>query len=57
MFSVQWGCPEGYYKLMEDCFKPVREHKEMYAAKEYCEAEGGMLARPQHELDVNNSHK
>ena len=52
--SVQWDCPEGYHKLTEDCFKAVREQKDMVDATAYCESEGTKLARPLHDVDVRH---
>ena len=38
---------------MEDCFKPMRVAKTYEDAYGHCRAEGAVLARPQHELDVS----
>lgn len=51
--SADWGCPDGYFKLMENCFKAVNESKTFIDAQEHCETqEGARLARPQLDLDV-----
>jgi hypothetical protein len=49
-----WDCPDGYFKIAEDCVKMFTERKTYLEAMDTCGNEGAKLALPETIPDVND---